>query len=386
MRRAGPLICAALLAGGVARGQTGEPADRERLRAARAASAAAGARAERLAEEAEQAGDAQRRAAAEAAAVAARVEAAAADIAAAEARVALIERQLAAQEAGLAAQEAPVVRLVAALSSLARAPAAAAVAQPGSVRDLVHVRAVLATAVPRVAAQTAELRQGLARARALRVQAATAEGALRDGRATLAAERLRLARLEAEAGARARSLRQGALVESDRAIALGEQARDLVERMGGAGARTQTLAALAALPGPVPRPPQPGEVALPAGEPAYRLPVAGWLAGGLGELSRAGVRERGLALVTAPGAQVVAPAAGRIAFAGPFRAYGDIVIIDHGAGWTTLLTGLSDVAVQRDARVTAGAVLGRAGRDAEPRVGVELRRRGRPVDITRLAG
>lgn len=386
MRIAGLLLCVALLAGGVARGQTGEPADRERLRAARVAASAAGARAERLAEQAEQAGDAERRAAAEAASVAARVEAAAADIAAAGARVALIERRLDAQEARLARQEAPVVRLVAALFSLARAPAAAAVAQPGSVRDLVHVRAVLATAAPRVAGQTAALRGELARVRALRGQAATAEDALREGRATLAAERLRLARLEATAAARARSLRQGALVESDRAIAMGEQARDLVERMGGAGARTQTLATLAALPGPVERPAQPGEVTLPPGEPAYRLPVAGRLAGGLGELSGAGVRERGLALVTAPGAAVVAPAAGRIAFAGPFRGYGEIVIIDHGAGWTTLLTGLGAIAVQRDARVAAGNRVGRAGRSAEPRVGVELRRRGRPVDITRLAG
>lgn len=386
MRAAGPIACVALLAASVAWGQPGED-DRARLRAARAAAAAAGARAERLATEAEQAGSEQRRAAAEAAAVAARVEAAEADIAAARARIALIERQLAGQEARLAVREAPVVRLVAALASLARAPAAAAVAQPGSVRDLVHVRAVLATAVPRVAAETAALRGELARARSLREQSALAEGALRKGRATLTAERLRLARLEATAGERARSLRRGALTESDRAIAMGEQARDLVDRMGSEGARAATLSALAALPGPRLRPPRPGEApaALPPGEAAYRLPVAGRIVGGLGELSDAGVRGRGLAVAAASGAAVVAPAPGRIAFAGRFRDYGEIVIIDHGDGWTTLLTGLGDLAVRRDARVAAGDPVGRAAGTERP-VGVELRRRGRPVDLTRLAG
>lgn len=381
-----PIAGAGLLVAGMAWAQA--DGDRARLSAARAASDAAEARAQRLAAEAERAGDAQRRAAAEAAAVAARVEAAEAEIAAARARMTLIERQLDGQEARLATREAPVVRLVAALASLARAPATAAVAQPGSVRDLVHVRAVLATAVPRVRAETAALRGDLTRARTLRAAAVTAEGSLREGRATLAAERLRLARLEAVAGARARTLRQGALVESDRAIAMGERARDLVDQMGGAATRAATQASLAALPAPLPRPPRAGELAggLPLGEAAYRLPVDGRVVGGLGELSGAGVRGRGLAIETAAGAAVVAPAPGRIVYAGAFRGYGEIVIIDHGEGWTTLLTGLSALAVGRDARVAAGDAIGRAAGGAEQPVGVELRRRGRPVDIPRLAG
>lgn len=387
MRRLAPIAALALLAVGVAHGQPGE-GDRARLRAARTAAEAARARAEQLAAGAEQAGSEQRRAATEMAAVAASVEAAEAGIAAAQARVALVERQMEAQEARLAERQAPVVRLVAALASLARAPAAAAVAQPGSVRDLVHVRAVLATAVPRVQAQTAALRGDLVRARDLRRSAAMAEGALRDGRATLAAERLRLARLEGEAGRRFRDLRQGALIESDRAIAMGERARDLVDRMGAAGQRAATQASLAALPGPLPRPRRAGSAppVLPAGSPVYRLPVPGRVVGGLGELSGAGVRGRGLALAAAPGARVVAPAPGRVAFAGRFRGYDDIVIIDHGEGWTTLLTGLSEIAVARDARVAAGDAVGRAQGGAERPVEVELRRRGRPVDITRLAG
>jgi septal ring factor EnvC (AmiA/AmiB activator) len=51
-----------------------------------------------------------------------------------------------------------------------------------------------------------------------------------------------------------------------------------------------------------------------------------------------GVRARGLTFAACAGTGVVAPAAGRIAFAGPFRRRAGVVIIDHGGGWATLLT------------------------------------------------
>lgn len=93
----------------------------------------------------------------------------------------------------------------------------------------------------------------------------------------------------------------------------------------------------------------------------------------------------GLALLALPGASVSAPAAGWIAYAGPFRRYGDIVVIDHGHGWTTLLTGLSRLAVRANRPVAAGAPLGQAG-GALPLIGVELTHRGRAVDAAAMTG
>ena len=159
------------------------------------------------------------------------------------------------------------------------------------------------------------------------------------------------------------------------------------------GDQASTRAALAALPGPLPRPPRPGEVASaldpvawPAASPPYRLPVAGKLVTGLGELSDAGVRSRGLTIVTQPGAAVIAPAAGRVAYAGPFRSYGTIVILDHGGGWTTLVTGLGATSVAVGAQVAQGAAIGSAPRRDDPQVTVELRRRDRSVDMVPLSG
>jgi murein hydrolase activator len=103
-------------------------------------------------------------------------------------------------------------------------------------------------------------------------------------------------------------------------------------------------------------------------------------------VSAAGVRSRGLTLAPLAGAQVVAPAAGRIAFAGPFRDYGAIVIIDHGGGWTSLVAGLASVSVRIGEAVGQGAPIGQAQRGEAPRVTVELRRRDRAVDMTALIG
>ena len=116
----------------------------------------------------------------------------------------------------------------------------------------------------------------------------------------------------------------------------------------------------------------------------YRLPVAGRLVTGLGEVSDTGVRARGLTLATGPEAQVVAPTAGRVVYAGRFRRYGNIVILDHGGGWTSLVAGLDAVMVQVGETLIQGAPIGRAPRGDAPRITVELRRQGRPVDLAQL--
>lgn len=368
-------------------------AEQTRLIAAKNESAAANARAAAYRQAAASEADAAARARAEQAAVVADIEKSQADIAAAQARVTLVEAMLDDQRGALERQQAPVARLLAALQSFARRPAIVGLVEPGSVDDLVHVRAVLATVTPAIRERTAGLRGEVDRTRALRASAALARQSVIDSRAALDAQQLALTRLEAQHEQRASAFTHDALHQSDRAIAMGEAARDAVDRMQELGDAAQTGSALAALPGPVSRPLAPGEIATrldlarwPSGDAPYTLPVAGTLVTGLGEISDAGVRSRGLTFATAPGAPVRAPAGGRIAFAAPFRDYGSIVIIDHGDGWTTLVTGLSQVVVHRGDPVAQGVAIGRAASGGAPRVTVELRRRGRPVDMIPLLG
>lgn len=110
----------------------------------------------------------------------------------------------------------------------------------------------------------------------------------------------------------------------------------------------------------------------PVDGPALRSPA-------VAALGRSG----GLVLASAAGAAVRAPAGGQVSYAAPFRGYGRIVVIDHGHGWTSLLTGLARVEVKGGEAVAAGTVLGRAPTVA-PLVGVELLHRGRPVDAAAM--
>src|SRR3546814_19148858 len=105
------------------------------------------------------------------------------------------------------------------------------------------------------------------------------------------------------------------------------------------------------------------------------LPVVGKVVTGLGELSESGVRARGLTILAPPLAQVVAPTRGRVAFAGEYRGYGRIVIIDHGHGWTTLLAHLDRLSEEVGSIVSPGAPIGTAGRDRRREIGGEPRRR-----------
>ncbi|MBS3927355.1 MAG: peptidoglycan DD-metalloendopeptidase family protein, partial [Sphingomonadales bacterium] len=109
------------------------------------------------------------------------------------------------------------------------------------------------------------------------------------------------------------------------------------------------------------------------------LPAAGRLVAGFGETRPGQPQSRGLSILLSGGAQVVAPAAGRVAFAGPYKGYGLIAIIEHGGGWTSLVTGLSELDCRVGDNLVAGASLGRMG-PGRPVLGFELRRAGQPVN------
>lgn len=367
--------------------------EQQALRSARRQSEEAQARSARLEQQASLARDEAEQAARRAAALAARIQQAEADMEAARARIAIIARLQRAQAARLAQRQEPVVRLTAALQMMARRPVVLALAQPGSTADAVHLRAVLGQVLPVIEQRTAGLRAELARSRALRATAQQAADALDQAQADRKQRQDALAALEAQKRVAARDYGANAGLESERALALGEKARDIVDLMDRLEEAGDLRDRLAALSGPLMRPARPGNAAAPepdrarsdAGPPPYRLPVLGQLVTGMGEVNDGGVRSRGLTLVTRPGAQAIAPTAGKIVFAGPYRDYGQILIIDHGQGWTTLITGLHRVTAQVGDSVRQGDPVGVTGAE-RPNITVELRRNGRPVDIVPLVG
>ncbi len=361
---------------------------RRAMAEAQAEGAAARSRAEVLEAGAARATEAVTRTAQEAAAVAARIQQAEAGRAANEARIRLIDRQRANLRARLAQRQRPVMQLTAALQRLSRRPAVLSLLRPGSVRDTMYMRALLETMLPDVERRTAALRAEIARGRSLQQQARRAAAALRASEQELGMRRQALAALETRQRLASREANGVADREAERALALAEQARDLgglVRQLDAAGLVRDSLARL---PGPLARPARPEDSQVTAvtaqPEPAsglgrYQLPLAGRLVAGFGDLQPGLPRSRGISIAARAGAQAVAPAAGRVAFAGPYRGYGNIVIIEHPGGWTTLVTGLGQLDARIGQRLVAGSPLGVAG-PGKPVVGLELRRNGEPVD------
>lgn len=380
------LLAIALLAGGGwATAQTGGGSERTALIQAKREAVEATKRSELLEGEAKRATGEAARARAEAGALAARIEAAEADITAAETRIRLIEALRAGQRARLAEKQGPVIRLTAALQTMARRPPALALVQPGSLDEVVRVRSLLASTLPVIRARTADLRAEVERGDALRRQADEAVAILTAGREELRKRRIALAAFEQRQRQRSENLMESAIAESDRALAFGEEARELATLAGTRQFQAQLRRSLDGLPGPMLRPGTPPREAedRPRRAPTYILPVEGRLVRGMGEISDAGVHARGLTFETAPGAAVIAPARGRIAYARSFSSYGLIVIIDHGGGWTTAITNLASLSVKPGDNVAMGAPIGSAG-NGRPSIMVELRRAGRPFPIAPL--
>lgn len=363
------------------------------LRQAARAQAQARSRAERLEAEARRTTREADRTATQSAAIAARIQQSEAEIQLAQAQVATVDRQRAALRLRMGARQEPVVRLTAALEMMSRRPLAFSLMRAESLRDTIYLRAVLETMVPEVRRRTAALRAEILRGRKLQERARAATDRLRASEKALGERRLELVALESRQRIASRAAHGSASREADRALALAEETRDLAALVGRLEQDSELRTALAALPGPVQRPARPGDVLVtdsiaptpsPSSRFAWIMPLGGRVVSGFGETGPAGP-SRGLTFAPPTGAQVVAPAPGRVAFAGPYRTYGRIVIIEHDGGWSSLVTDLGRLDVVVGDRVLQGSPLGSAGA-GRPTVTVELRKDGRPVnplEITR---
>lgn len=391
------LLALACLAGwqSLAQDAPFESADQagDALRRASQALAEARNRGDALEEAARRATAAADRTASEAAAVAARIQQSEAEIAIAQASVREIDRQRAALRLRIAQRQEPVVRLTAALQLMSRRPLVFSLMRADTLRETVYLRAVLETMLPEVQRRTAGLRSEIVRGRQLQDKARRAAATLKASEEGLNLRRKQLIAVESRQRIASRSAQGVASREADRALALAEDTRDiaaLMERLQADGALRNQLAAL---PGPVPRPDRPGSMLVVdekvpsrpvAGALAWIMPVSGRIVSGFGDATGA-TRSIGVTLAPAAGAQVVAPAAGRVAFAGDYRGFGRIVIIDHDDGWTSLITNLGRLDVTVAAKVLQGSPLGLAG-PGRPTITIELRKDGVPVNPLAMMG
>ncbi len=122
---------------------------------------------------------------------------------------------------------------------------------------------------------------------------------------------------------------------------------------------------------------------------ALPLPAQGKRVLGFGDKTQFGAQSMGTVFETRYSAQVRSPCDCRILYAGPFRTWGQLLIVNADDGYHILLAGLSEINVQAGEFVLAGETVGfmnaapRSGSKAEgnaPVLYVEFRKDNRPID------
>jgi septal ring factor EnvC (AmiA/AmiB activator) len=332
-------------------------------------------------------------------------------LAATEGRLDPLQDQEKALRQSLNQRRGTIAEVLAALQRMGRRPPPALLVSPEDAARALRSAIVLGAVVP-------ELRE-----RAEKV--ASDLGALQKLRTDIASERTRLsADLKALSGEQQRMTllveqRQKQQTESERAL---EQTRaqagtlarqvetlqDLVTRLeqglddAARAARTgpvpdhkgATKPALAALNDPGRMSPA---IAFASVRGRLPMPVNGVKIRDFGAADGIGGTERGISVATRPGAQVTSPCDGWVVYAGPFRSYGQLLILNAGGGYHVVLAGMDRISVEIGQFVLTGepvAVMGngttrvatassmdtRQVGTSQPVLYVEFRKDGTPVD------
>lgn len=275
--------------------------------------------------------------------------------------------------------------LVVALIAVERDRPPALAVTPDNAAEAARTAILMDTVAPALEARSRSVAASLAELRETRQSILMENTAFREATEQLAEARRTVGALIAERQKRERELRREAGVEREAVAAIARRAadlRDLITRLG------IELPQLGGSDGPA--------FARGFAQARGRLlrPVAGDLSLRFGARTPEGGRSDGIAFATRPGSQVLAPFDGRVEFAGPFRSFGQVVILNVGDGNHLVLAGLGTVFAEAGQEVLAGEPVGEAGEVplAAPneqqddtsapgaRLYLEVRLNGEPVD------
>jgi murein hydrolase activator len=328
----------------------------------------------------------------------------------------LLEAEQSRQISKLNSRRADVGRLLGALQNLSRKPPQLLLVRPGAAIDTARSASLLTAVLPELRAQTDALKAEVAVVLDFRAKLETERAAYGGELDAMRGDRGKMDALRASREQdRARLLSESQAADA-RAKELAAEARDIKELLAKLEVEERKRQRLAALPGPRPKPdftarpavaqntlprtptvapPAPRtQVAInqpavrPAGKPittalgALALPVRGEIITQFGAAGPSGAA-RGISIKARADAQVVAPYAGRVVFAGPFRSMGRTLIISHGEGYYSVLAGFTRIDARKDQLVTSGEPVGVMGPEEAPEgstLYVEIRKGEQPVN------
>lgn len=336
-----------------------------------------------------------------------------------ESQLSALEEQENAKVTDLEARRAQLGGTLAALQRIALQPVEAMIVSPAAPVDTVRSAMLLRVAIPAIEIRAAALREELESLATLRREIAVQRNDMAITGQSLLDERERLSALIQRKSVTRAELTAEQQAALDRAAGMAAEAkdlRDLLERVereaqqqaerlareeaerlareeAARQARRQATEAAPAAPPPpsAPSAPTRQQTALarpdnirpfPESGTSLVMPARGSIIVRYGQNRGGNGAAKGITIAARGSAQIVAPFDGKVVYAGNFRRYGQILIIEHGGRYHTLLAGLDRIDAVVGQWLLAGepvGILGAPGRGA-PELYLELRRAGQPIN------
>src|SRR4051794_9709201 len=318
---------------------------------------------------------------------------------AAEGRLASLQASEDTVRRSLSSRRAVIAEVLAALQRLGRRPPPALMVSPEDALQSVRTAILLGAVLPDMKTEVDTLLADLAELVRLRSEIAAERDTLGRDLAALSQERIRMTVLVAERQRKQSETEKALDAERARSMQLARQADNLKELIGrieqeiaraAAAARgtTDSKSSFAALNDPGRLSPA---IAFASARKTLPLPLNGIKIRDFGMPDGLGGTEKGLSLASRASAQVTAPCDGWVVYAGPFRSYGQLLILNAGGGYHVLLAGMERISVDPGQFVLTGepvAVMGGGPQSAaavatgssQPVLYIEFRKDGSPVD------
>ncbi|MCC6887469.1 MAG: peptidoglycan DD-metalloendopeptidase family protein [Hyphomicrobiales bacterium] len=340
--------------------------------------------------------------------VAARVRAVEQEIAAIEQRLPPLDAKEQALQASLDSRRDVIGNVLAALQRIGRHPPPAILVSPEDALQSLRSAILIGAVLPELRQDVDRLVNDLAALNAVRQEIATERTNLAKNRSALESDQVHLHALTSLRQKQQADAETGLTAERKRAAELARQSEDLqaliakLEQELDRSTRAARLAARAAAEKKAAEPKaslaalkDPGRLA-PAipfarAKGTLPLPVNGVRIREFGVADGLGGQEKGLSIAARPAAQITSPCDGWVVYAGPFRNYGQLLILNAGDGYHVLLAGMDQISVELGQFVVTGepvAVMGGrvqtpaaiATGSGQPILYVEFRKDGTPID------
>jgi septal ring factor EnvC (AmiA/AmiB activator) len=339
--------------------------------------------------------------------VAAQVRAIETRIGDAEARLRPLDVREQQIRSSLDSRRTEVVEVLAALQRAGRRTPPALLVRPEDALQSLRTAILLGSVVPELRARAQALAKDLAELVAVRKAIGSERDRLSADRDGLRDDQTRLAALVDERQRKQSGVEKDLEAESARAIVLSKQVDSLqgliskMEQDLKSAAKAAAAASKQGTPSMADGKPNLGglknpsrlspAIAFASAKGLFALPVNGVKIREFGSSDGAGGAEKGISLATRAGAQVTTPCDGWVVYAGPFRSYGQLLILNAGGGYHVLIAGMGRISVNIGQFVLTGepvATMGAtsqvasilAANASQPVLYIEFRKDGTPID------